>query len=318
MPSTASAAIASPNDIHEISTLADGLSGMAFIDQCHAVNPNQAAKKIRKKKKKPAQSSSESSNCALPAVAMADEDAASRPDDAPSEVCNVPWKEKGVSCARCPQCAQRWIENPPDPSCMPSSSIRHAEPANSPWGPQGKHLSPINFTTASHFRTVDQLPVGNQRLSTWHFLIGEIIDTASAFLPMSQAPHIKIQHTDGTIGLCYLGQTAEPDLLKMNHTICAHWVNKEAHPSGYTYCVIEGERMTTVIPTTLAKVLEMNSIIVTWQQQFPGRCWGCREGGRTFNCVRCNVAVFCSKECQLAHWPEHKKHCKGMVFHPLA
>src|SRR5688572_32557850 len=43
-------------------------------------------------------------------------------------------------------------------------------------------------------------------------------------------------------------------------------------------------------------------------------CNGCnksRLGGRggRWRCGRCRVAVYCNRECQRAHWPEHKKVC---------
>eukprot|EP00956_Cyclotella_meneghiniana_P033440 scaffold96225_cov35-Cyclotella_meneghiniana.AAC.1 len=29
-------------------------------------------------------------------------------------------------------------------------------------------------------------------------------------------------------------------------------------------------------------------------------------------CSKCNTALYCSRECQLAHWPEHKDGCKRL------
>jgi uncharacterized paraquat-inducible protein A len=28
------------------------------------------------------------------------------------------------------------------------------------------------------------------------------------------------------------------------------------------------------------------------------------------DCSRCKIAQYCSRECQLAHWPNHKEYCK--------
>lgn len=40
-------------------------------------------------------------------------------------------------------------------------------------------------------------------------------------------------------------------------------------------------------------------------------CNGCGEvGGNNKACVGCRIAIYCSKECQTKHWPDHKVFCK--------
>lgn len=39
-------------------------------------------------------------------------------------------------------------------------------------------------------------------------------------------------------------------------------------------------------------------------------CLSCRKAGKVFRCAACNMAHYCSKECQKAHWEEHKSDCK--------
>ncbi|CAF1080173.1 unnamed protein product [Didymodactylos carnosus] len=40
-------------------------------------------------------------------------------------------------------------------------------------------------------------------------------------------------------------------------------------------------------------------------------CESCKTTGQKFNrCGRCRSTVYCSKECQIAHWPFHKPKCK--------
>jgi hypothetical protein len=40
-------------------------------------------------------------------------------------------------------------------------------------------------------------------------------------------------------------------------------------------------------------------------------CWNCHWSSENFKvCGRCRSAVYCSRECQLSAWPEHKKTCK--------
>jgi hypothetical protein len=46
-----------------------------------------------------------------------------------------------------------------------------------------------------------------------------------------------------------------------------------------------------------------------------GRCGyslcdgGVAEGGKLQSCSRCNRVFYCSKACQRAHWPDHKRVC---------
>lgn len=43
-------------------------------------------------------------------------------------------------------------------------------------------------------------------------------------------------------------------------------------------------------------------------------CWGCDQaGGAHAACQRCRVAKYCSRSCQVADWPKHKKQCPGML-----
>lgn len=35
---------------------------------------------------------------------------------------------------------------------------------------------------------------------------------------------------------------------------------------------------------------------------------------KRFFCARCELCVYCSKECQAKHWPEHKKQCNKFIF----
>jgi hypothetical protein len=37
-------------------------------------------------------------------------------------------------------------------------------------------------------------------------------------------------------------------------------------------------------------------------------CWVCGEPGGT-KCGKCRITTYCSRKCQLADWPEHKKIC---------
>ena len=42
---------------------------------------------------------------------------------------------------------------------------------------------------------------------------------------------------------------------------------------------------------------------------------GCANPGKK-KCARCCVVYYCSKECQDAHWIEHKEFCKRMALVP--
>lgn len=40
------------------------------------------------------------------------------------------------------------------------------------------------------------------------------------------------------------------------------------------------------------------------------RCTACQFVGATKMCERCKVVHYCSRECQLKDWPDHRPHCK--------
>lgn len=40
-------------------------------------------------------------------------------------------------------------------------------------------------------------------------------------------------------------------------------------------------------------------------------CWNCNVTNAQSKCVKCVDARYCSRTCQVNHWPEHKKCCKG-------
>ena len=47
-----------------------------------------------------------------------------------------------------------------------------------------------------------------------------------------------------------------------------------------------------------------------------GECFTCKQSKKLslqMLCGRCNIVQYCCKECQAAHWPEHKGLCNGFV-----
>ena len=42
-------------------------------------------------------------------------------------------------------------------------------------------------------------------------------------------------------------------------------------------------------------------------------CSHCFKKGKILHCGKCGAGGYCSKECQVAHWPEHKKVCKQLM-----
>lgn len=63
---------------------------------------------------------------------------------------------------------------------------------------------------------------------------------------------------------------------------------------------------------TAAQIEGMHSQVTTLVMDVPAEncCHSCMtEEGKLKRCTGCGVAKYCSKECQTAHWKEHKKVC---------
>jgi len=41
-------------------------------------------------------------------------------------------------------------------------------------------------------------------------------------------------------------------------------------------------------------------------------CWNCVKDFGNYQCAKCHVAKYCSKECQVTHWKSHKTSCPRM------
>ena len=45
-------------------------------------------------------------------------------------------------------------------------------------------------------------------------------------------------------------------------------------------------------------------------REIPGLCAQCGSSGPLQKCSKCLVASYCSKDCQVSHWPQHKRGCR--------
>lgn len=39
----------------------------------------------------------------------------------------------------------------------------------------------------------------------------------------------------------------------------------------------------------------------------------CEKHGKLYHCIGCKLGLYCSHECQKAHWKEHKQVCKELA-----
>lgn len=75
--------------------------------------------------------------------------------------------------------------------------------------------------------------------------------------------------------------------------------------------------MTDVVGfTIISKDLSTKRILVDKSETNQPHAWiKCNACGKKILkrkvCKRCNIATYCSKECQVKDWPEHKKECKS-------
>ncbi|KAJ6500621.1 hypothetical protein C8R45DRAFT_75534 [Mycena sanguinolenta] len=45
-------------------------------------------------------------------------------------------------------------------------------------------------------------------------------------------------------------------------------------------------------------------------------CGKCANPSGSLKCSRCKIMTYCNRECQAAHWPEHKIRCKKFAMSP--
>ncbi|KAJ7642463.1 hypothetical protein DFH06DRAFT_1214794 [Mycena polygramma] len=45
-------------------------------------------------------------------------------------------------------------------------------------------------------------------------------------------------------------------------------------------------------------------------------CGYCSKATGAQKCSRCKMMTYCNRECQVAHWPTHKIHCKSVELSP--
>ncbi|KAJ7796861.1 hypothetical protein B0H14DRAFT_2913238, partial [Mycena olivaceomarginata] len=45
-------------------------------------------------------------------------------------------------------------------------------------------------------------------------------------------------------------------------------------------------------------------------------CGQCSNRSGALKCSRCKMMTYCNRECQAAHWPVHKIHCKPIQLSP--
>ncbi|KAF7359216.1 Zinc finger MYND domain-containing protein 10 [Mycena sanguinolenta] len=45
-------------------------------------------------------------------------------------------------------------------------------------------------------------------------------------------------------------------------------------------------------------------------------CGKCANPSGSLKCSRCKIMTYCNRECQVAHWPEHKIRCKKFEMSP--
>jgi hypothetical protein len=79
--------------------------------------------------------------------------------------------------------------------------------------------------------------------------------------------------------------------------------------SGRDYCMAEDanerRKADTASRGTRARSLR------SYAAEGKDRCSGCEKQGKAMKrCAACNFAVYCSRDCQSAHWRQHKQECK--------
>ena len=71
-------------------------------------------------------------------------------------------------------------------------------------------------------------------------------------------------------------------------------------------------KMDTPSNSGLSDLAELSSVVNNLPLDNSSSADGCYKCGKpsTQKCSRCNIARYCCKDCQVSHWPTHKKACK--------
>lgn len=165
---------------------------------------------------------------------------------------------------------------------------------------------PVNIPYGANFGKLAAV------LGGW-YLLGEIVDEDRMFTNSNPADgtvvtlevrDIEGQHIQLAM-LCY--DANDPEIvatlssMKPQHTIFASFAFWTSNQTAAT-SILEVQ----VIALPLADVLP----IVKQCLHNSDKCWNCSAAGSS-RCQRCVIAKYCSRACRVAHWPVHKKLCKG-------
>lgn len=70
-----------------------------------------------------------------------------------------------------------------------------------------------------------------------------------------------------------------------------------------------GSKTSAVVDIAYNQLFDLQHLIASTSKYV---CWNCKvpEIAKS-HCTKCGLALYCSRDCQVADWPNHKKWCKG-------
>lgn len=152
-------------------------------------------------------------------------------------------------------------------------------------------------------------------MKSWLFL-GEIVH-----INQYSSTEIEFILKDDTGTICgwFVNENVQHDeLYSVGKTLCVYApfyrLREDSAEDGVLWALHTSQSLRQVIDLPVREIDEKCA------QLYRNICWNCEERGiANSRCGACGSATYCSRDCQVKHWPTHKRrYCKGNTDLPIA